>query len=119
MRALLRRSSDDKEALRSKPVKSAGDRLYTKPAKSAAESAQNGTWAKGRVKKWLSEKGFGFVEVEGDSTDVFVHADKFETITGVAGSTVYVKIERDASRGSDKYRVKLTKPEAEVLAEIA
>ena len=48
-----------------------------------------------------------------------MHAERFVSITGAAGSTVYVKIERDASRGADKYRATSTKPETEVIAELA
>ena len=36
--------------------------------------------AQGKIKTWISERGFGFIVPDGGGADVFVHAKEFEKV---------------------------------------
>jgi len=57
----------------------------------------------GTVKKWLSEKGFGFITPDDGGDDVFVHASTLTDTDGLSeGDTVTFETEYDDRKGKYK-----------------
>jgi cold shock CspA family protein len=61
----------------------------------------------GVVKKWLSEKGYGFLRPDDGSQDVFVHISAFadRTVAPAAGDLVEFDISSDPA---DPWRLRAT-----------
>ncbi len=63
----------------------------------------------GTIKRWLSGKGYGFIEAEGEDKDVFVHHSEIQS-TGYVdlreGQKVSFDLKQD-SRGPKAVNVKL------------
>ena len=36
--------------------------------------------AQGKIKTWISDRGFGFIQPDGGGNDVFVHVKEFEKV---------------------------------------
>ncbi|MBD3206339.1 cold-shock protein [Candidatus Bathyarchaeota archaeon] len=60
----------------------------------------------GKVKKWLEYRGFGFIEVEGQDDDVFVHHTELKGISSLtSGQKVEFEIE-DTPKGPQALNVR-------------
>jgi len=61
---------------------------------------------KGIVKKWLEFRGFGFIEVDGQDDDVFVHHTELDTASSLrSGQKVEFEIE-ESQKGPRALNVK-------------
>ena len=55
--------------------------------------------ASGIVKKWIGDRGFGFIKPDGGQQDVFVHAKAFPLdVTPVEGDRVSFEVVVDSTR---------------------
>jgi CspA family cold shock protein len=53
----------------------------------------------GKVKKWLEFRGFGFIEVEGQDDDIFVHHTELNAVSSLtSGQNVEFEVE-DTPKG--------------------
>ena len=60
----------------------------------------------GKVKKWLEFRGFGFIEVEGQDDDIFVHHTELNAVSSLtSGQKVEFEVE-DTPKGSQAINVK-------------
>jgi CspA family cold shock protein len=61
----------------------------------------------GKVKKWLEFRGFGFIEVEGQDYDVFVHHSELDTVRSLkSGQKVEFEFE-DTPKGPQALNVRI------------
>jgi CspA family cold shock protein len=61
----------------------------------------------GIVKKWLQYRGFGFIEIEGQEDDVFVHHSELHAVSSLtSGQKVSFEIE-DTPKGPQALKVNL------------
>lgn len=61
----------------------------------------------GTVKKWLEFRGFGFIDIEGQDEDVFVHHSELnETTSLMSGQKVEFEVE-DTPKGPRAVDVKI------------
>jgi CspA family cold shock protein len=62
---------------------------------------------KGKVKNWLDYRGFGFIEIEGQDDDIFVHHSEISTGSSLkAGQSVEFEVE-DTSKGPQATNVRI------------
>jgi CspA family cold shock protein len=60
----------------------------------------------GKVKKWLEFRGFGFIEVEGQDDDIFVHHTELNAVSSLtSGQKVEFEVE-DTPKGSQAINVR-------------
>ncbi len=60
----------------------------------------------GKVKKWLEFRGFGFIEVEGQDDDIFVHHTELNDISSLmSGQKVEFEME-DTPKGPQALNVR-------------
>jgi CspA family cold shock protein len=60
----------------------------------------------GKVKKWLEFRGFGFIEVEGQDDDIFVHHTELNAVSSlISGQKVEFEVE-DTPKGSQAINVR-------------
>jgi CspA family cold shock protein len=60
----------------------------------------------GKVKKWLEFRGFGFIEVEGQDDDIFVHHTELNAVSSLtSGQKVEFEIE-DTPKGPQALNVR-------------
>ena len=58
--------------------------------------------AQGKIKTWISDRGFGFITPDGGDADVFVHAKEFERAglgTPEVGERVSFDVETNIKSG--------------------
>jgi CspA family cold shock protein len=61
----------------------------------------------GTVKKWLTFRGFGFIEVDGNEDDVFVHNSELSGVSTLeSGQKVAFEVE-DSPKGPRAINVKV------------
>jgi CspA family cold shock protein len=61
----------------------------------------------GIVKKWLQFRGFGFIEIEGQEDDVFVHHSELNAVSSLtSGQKVSFNIE-DTPKGPQALKVNI------------
>ena len=62
---------------------------------------------KGTIARWFDNRGFGFIDVEGQSNDIFIHvSDMTGTSTPIVGDEVEFDI-RDTYKGPRAADVKI------------
>lgn len=60
----------------------------------------------GKVKKWLEFRGFGFIEVEGQDDDIFVHHTELNDVSSLmSGQKVEFEME-DTPKGPQALNVR-------------
>jgi CspA family cold shock protein len=60
----------------------------------------------GKVKKWLEFRGFGFIEVEGQDDDIFVHHTELNAVSSLmSGQKVEFEME-DTPKGPQALNVR-------------
>ena len=64
---------------------------------------------RGKVKTYIVERGFGFIEPDGGGEDVFVHVKQASEEILIPGTEVEYELEMDQSRGRERaVRVRAT-----------
>jgi len=72
---------------------------------------------KGKIKKYLSYRGYGFIEVEGSEKDIFFHSSNFQpTEIPQQGKEVEFRV-IDTPKGKEAVDVKVVLPDAEEPSE--
>jgi cold shock CspA family protein len=72
---------------------------------------------KGKIKKYLSYRGYGFIEVEDSEKDIFFHSSNFQS-TELPGQGLEVEFRViDTPKGKEAVDVKVVPPEAEEASE--
>lgn len=72
---------------------------------------------KGKIKKYLSYRGYGFIEVEGSEKDIFFHSSNFQpTEIPQQGKEVEFRV-IDTPKGKEAVDVKVVPPDAEEPSE--
>jgi CspA family cold shock protein len=72
---------------------------------------------KGKIKKYLSYRGYGFIEVEGSEKDIFFHSSNFQpTEIPRQGKEVEFRV-IDTPKGKEAVDVKVVPPDAEEASE--
>ncbi len=57
---------------------------------------------RGKVKTYIADRGFGFIEPAGGGEDVFVHVNEASEQILIAGTEVTYELELDQRRGRDR-----------------
>jgi len=72
---------------------------------------------KGKIKKYLSYRGYGFIEVEDSEKDIFFHSSNFQS-TELPGQGLEVEFRViDTPKGKEAVDVKVAPPDAEEAPE--
>ena len=72
---------------------------------------------KGKIKKYLSYRGYGFIEVEDSENDIFFHSSNFQS-TELPGQGLEVEFRViDTPKGNEAVDVKVAPPDAEEAPE--
>jgi CspA family cold shock protein len=72
---------------------------------------------KGKIKKYLSYRGYGFIEVEGSEKDIFFHSSNFQsTEFPRQGQEVEFRL-IDTPKGKEAVEVKAVQPAVEQVSE--
>ncbi len=72
---------------------------------------------KGKIKKYLSYRGYGFIEVEDNEKDIFFHSSNFQpTEIPQQGKEVEFRV-IDTPKGKEAVDVKVVPPDAEEASE--
>jgi len=72
---------------------------------------------KGKIKKYLSYRGYGFIEVEENEKDIFFHSSNFQsTEIPRQGEEVEFRV-IDTPKGKEAVDVKLLPPDVEQATE--
>jgi len=72
---------------------------------------------KGKIKKYLSYRGYGFIEVEDSEKDIFFHSSNFQS-TELPGQGLEVEFRViDTPKGKEAVDVKVAPPDAEEASE--
>jgi len=72
---------------------------------------------KGKIKKYLSYRGYGFIEVEDSEKDIFFHSSNFQpTEIPRQGKEVEFRV-IDTPKGKEAVDVKVVPPDAEEVSE--
>ena len=101
LEALVRRTAAAPRQVKSTVAAAPAMESTAMDAYAAADDAQI---IEGRLEKWVSEKGFGFVKVA--TSSAFIHMSCIAgDVEKMWGCKLAVKLERDRIRGNDKLRV--------------